>query len=189
MTPITQRLALALALSTTLASSVIAAAEGNQYFGLQYGALNFENNNGVEWDPNAILGRFGSFLSDNFALEGRIGIGTSSDTVTAFLPGTGIVDVELEIDTLFGLYGVGQHNFGNNSSVYALIGITRGDASISVTGATNSSESDSETDLSYGAGLNIGISNNIGINLEYISYISKSDFDVTAVSFGFVAKF
>jgi len=190
MSSITQRLALAFALSTTaLASSTLNAAKGDQYFGVQYSSVTFEAFD-LEWEPSALIGKYGNYLSDNFAIEGRLGIGTSSDTISAFDPFVGNISLEVEIDTLIGIYGVGSHDFSNNLSVYALIGATSGELTFTAAGGLgNGSDSESETDLSYGVGANIYINDAVGINLEYISYISKTDFDVTAVNFGVVARF
>jgi hypothetical protein len=191
-----QALPLAFALFTIIFnSSALTAAEGDQYFGLQYASTTFEIDGlGEDWEPAVLTGRYGKYLSDNFSLEGRLGIGAGDDTINFSGPG-GSIDIEVEIDTLFGIYGVGHHAINNNSSVYALIGLSRGEATMTgtgflvATGPFNETESDTETDLSYGVGANIGINNTTGINLEYISYLSKNDFDVSALNFGFVFKF
>lgn len=185
------KLSLAFALlSSTLSSSVFAATEGEQYFGVQYASTTFEIDLfGEEWSPDAIVGRFGNYLSDNFALEGRIGTGLGDDTITFAAFGGGTIDVKIELDSLFGVYGVGHHTINENSSVYALIGLSRGEATLSATGVIVGSDSETETDLSYGVGINFGISNAAALNLEYISYMSKNDFDLSAISFGFIRKF
>ena len=186
------KLATALVLSATMLSSpALSAAEGDQYFGLQYSSTTFEFA-GEDWEPKVLIARYGKFIDDNFAIEGRLGIGIDSDTLSITNdPIVGNASVEIDIDTLIGIYGVGSHNFNENSSIYALIGITNGEATFSAKSSIlgNASFSETETDLSYGVGANIGISNTVGINLEYISYISKTDFDVTAVNLGFVIKF
>ena len=192
MNSIITKLIAAFALSVTmLSSSTLSAAEGDQYFGLQYASTTFEFA-GEDWEPTALMGRYGKYIDDNFAIEGRLGIGTDSDTLSITNdPIVGNASVEIEIDTLIGIYGVGSHDINENSSIYALIGITNGEATFSAKSSIlgNASISESETDLSYGVGANIGITNTAGINLEYISYISKTNFDVTAVNFGFVFKF
>ena len=182
-------------LATILSSSSLTAAEGDQYFGIQYASTTLEIS-GIDedWEPAALIGRFGQYLSEGFSLEGRLGFGTGDDTINFSGPG-GSIDIEFELDTLFGIYGVGHHAINNNSSVYALIGLSRGEATGTITGFTivdgtiNESESETETDLSYGVGANIGINNTTGINLEYISYISKNDTDISALNFGIVFKF
>ena len=176
---------------TVIFAPVLSAAEGDQYFGLQYSSATFEFA-GEDWEPTVLMARYGKFIGDNFAIEGRLGIGIDSDTLSITNdPDVGNASVEIDIDTLIGIYGVGSHDINKNSSIYALIGITNGEATFSAKSSIlgNASFSETETDLSYGIGANIGISNTAGINLEYISYISKTDFDVTAVNFGFVFKF
>jgi opacity protein-like surface antigen len=190
MTSKTAKFSTAFALSAIILSpSALFAAEGDQYFGIQYASTIFEID-GVsdDWSPAVVIAQYGKYLSENFALEGRIGTDAGSDTRNFSGPG-GSIDIEVEIDSLFGIYGVGHHVINNNSSVYALIGISRGKASITITGTFPDSGDESKTDMSYGVGAKIGISDTAGINLEYISYLSESDFDVSAVSLGFVAKF
>ena len=42
---------------------------------------------------------------------------------------------------------------------------------------------------SYGIGVDIGIGSNVALNIEYIRYLDKSEFDLDAVAVGAVFSF
>ena len=42
---------------------------------------------------------------------------------------------------------------------------------------------------SYGIGADIGIGNNVALNIEYMRYLDKSDYDLDAVAVGAVFSF
>ena len=170
--------------ATTLATSsnVLANSAGDTYLGIQYAIGDYSEPDIPDYSPTALVGRFGGFIHPNFAFEGRFGAGMKDDTqnVLGF-------DATLELDTLVGLYGAGHLNITQSSSVYGLIGFTGVDGTVTVAGFPDS-ESDGETDLSYGVGANIGITKSFTLNAEYISYISK-DFDLNAIGLGLVIGF
>ena len=60
------------------------------------------------------------------AIEDRLGLGLSDDTITA-TDGTTIAALSIELDMRIGVYGVGQVPFGKSSSVYAIAGFSRVD--------------------------------------------------------------
>ena len=53
--------------------------------------------------PKAMVARFGEFVEDRFAIEGRAGFGLGSDTVTV----EGF-DVDVQIDNMAGAYLLGH---------------------------------------------------------------------------------
>lgn len=67
-----------------------------------------------------------------------------------------------------------------------MLGITRAEGTAKVSGHSNS---DDETDLSYGIGIDFNVSNHIYIGLEYMSYLSKSDFDLNSIALGVTKYF
>ena len=166
---------------TTFSMVTTAENTGKTYVGVQYAIGSYNEDGFEEVNPTALVGRFGKYFNDNFALEGRLGIGLQDDSIN-FL-GT---DVSLEIDTLFGVYGVGHINLNETSSVYGLIGFTRAEATASALGQ---SFSDDESGLSFGVGADIGIGNNVALNIEYTQYLNKSEFDFSALGLGAVFSF
>lgn len=170
----------------TLSGNAFAGLTPGAYGGIQYAITDFSFE-GVSEDfsPTGLIGRAGSNMNQYVSIEGRLGFGLSDDTVTA-TDGVTTASISIELDTLIGIYGVGHVPLGKSSSIYALLGLTRVDAtaSASLTGFGSASESDDETDLSYGIGADIGILYNLWVNVEYVQYIDKSDFDVSAIALG-----
>jgi outer membrane immunogenic protein len=154
-----------------LSSNAIAASKGDTYTGFQYALGTYSEDGFPDTNPNAIVGRFGKYLKDDFSIEGRLGVGVGDDSATV----SGI-DVSIEIDTVFGVYGLKHVDIGNASSIYGALGFTRGELTASAPGI---SVSDDDSGLSFGVGVNFN-----NINIEFMQYLNKSDFDVSAISFG-----
>lgn len=167
-------------------TNIYAGTTGDAYGGIQYALGSYNEDGFEEVNPTALVGRFGKYVQNNFAIEGRIGIGLQDDSVNVFVPGFGNLDVSLDIDTLIGIYGVGHVNLNESSSVYALLGFTRGEATASGGGISISGD---DSGLSYGVGANIGTGNNVSFNIEYTQYLNKSDFDLSAIGLGIVFGF
>ncbi len=88
------------------------------------------------------------------------------------------IDVDIEIETVIGVYLLGHASPSGGNSFCGLIDITRGEIEASALGE---SDSDSEADLSFGLGVNIGRS-----NIEFVNYIDKDDVEATAISLGYI---
>lgn len=170
----------------SISGNAFAGLTPGGYAGVQYASTDFSFQDVSEdFSPTALIGRAGSNLNRYFSIEGRLGLGLSDDTVTA-TSGTTTASLSIEIDTLIGVYGVGHVPLGKSSSLYALVGLTQVDAtaSASATDIGSASTSDDESDLSYGIGADIGILYNLWVNVEYVQYLDKSDFDVSAIALG-----
>ena len=149
------------------------------YTGFQVAQVTYEDDfTGIEAEPSALVLRIGGYLEGGTAIEARLGFGLSGygDTVDV-----GGVDVDFDVENFFGLYGLYHIGWGSNASFYGLLGVTNGEVKISPDLGLST---DRETSLSYGIGLNIA-----RLNFEYVHYIHDNDFDVTAISIGYVSKF
>ena len=150
------------------------------YTGIQGAQFTYEDNlTGIEGKPPALVLRLGGYLEGGTAIEARFGFGLQGygDTVNVS-PG---VDVDFDVENFFGLYGLYHIGWGSNASLYGLLGVTNGEIKISTAAPGTDNR---ETNLSYGIGLNIA-----RLNFEIVRYFHDDDFDVTAISFGFVSKF
>ena len=185
------------------------ANESKNYAGFQYGIVDVESSRaGVQLshEPTALVGRMGSFINRYLALEARVGFGFSDDKVTkSSLDATEeneIIDqYGLDVENLFGFYLLGNLAVANTIDLYGLIGITSLDVG-TTTGQTivNIATSDelvaftrtgsrTENGLSYGLGGRVGITEKSSLNLEYMSYIDKSDFTFNSINIGFLFDF
>ena len=157
--------------ATLISTPVFATEAGEGYVGGQFSRVTYESF-GTDVNPSAVIGRVGYFLVDNFAVEGRLGFGIDDDSE---------LGVDFEVDSIAGLYGVGHLPLGDVASVYAVAGFSRGEATISGTGF---SESDDDTDFSYGVGLQAKFTPTLSGHVEYMSYLDKSDYEITAIGLG-----
>lgn len=136
-------------------------------------------------EPTVGIFRIGSMGENGVGFEGRVGMGLSDDDISEFDPFLGDISLELEVDTVLGLYLVAQTRSGA-ASLYGIIGFTQVDFSIEVDGGIlgSASDSDDESDLSYGFGVNFDVSDQASINVEFMQYLDKDDFEASAISVG-----
>lgn len=166
-----------------LGTNAVAANGDETYFGFQYAQVEEDD---LDLEPTAAVFRIGSMGDNGVGFEGRIGFGLSDDDVSETVPIFGDISAELDIDTILGIYLVGQANTGGAVSVYGIIGFTVVDYTIDVDLGILGSESDSddESDLSYGFGANFDVSDKVSLNIEYMQYLDKDDIDASAISVG-----
>lgn len=161
-------------------------SEGTSYAGGQFASATYDEDNvDDDWEPTAIVGRFGYFVADYFSVEGRIGLGLSDDAVT-FNTVNGPVDVSVEIDRLVGGYGVGHLPLGDKAALYGLAGFTEGKLTASANGST---VSDTDSGFSLGVGGEFYPNEQFGLNVEYTRYLDESGYEITALSAGATARF
>ena len=185
----TNYLSMTLAGFVLLVSNSVSAEENPDedfYAGLQYGASDISIK-GVSEDfgPGLIMGRFGKFHNDNFALEARLGFGIGSENQ----PVTGTADrVILDMGSIAGIYGVGHYNFNSKASIYGLVGVSyaEGNTFIQTPTSRSGATNQKSNGASFGIGADVRVWKNVGLNLEYVSYVSNSDFDVRALGIGVV---
>lgn len=167
---------LALGLILSCCPTVYAAQEGDTYGGVQYSLVTYDEEGFDDVEPVALVGKFGRFINDSVAVEGRIGIGIQDDEVEVLG-----FDVDVDVETLFGVYGVFHSDTRKDAVFYGVIGITRGELELSFFGFE---ESGDESGLSYGFGANFG-----HFNIEYMSYLDEDDFEATAIGIGYISSF
>ena len=149
------------------------------YTGIQGAQFTYEDNlTGIEGKPAAPVLRLGGYLEGGTAIEARLGFGLDGYGDTVDVGGS---DVDFDVENFFGLYGLYHIGWGSNASFYGLLGLTHGEIKISPALGFSSGR---KTSLSYGIGLNIA-----RLNFEFVHYMHTNDFDVTAISVGFVSKF
>ena len=93
----------------------------------------------------------------------------------------GAFDIDIEVDSLYGVYGVFHTSSSSDTNFYGVLGFTRGELEGSAFGLTVSED---DSGLSYGFGVNIK-----WFNIEYMHYLDDDDWDATAISLGFTSEF
>jgi hypothetical protein len=162
---------------------VFASSDAESYIGVQYAAGMFSQEGLEDINPGALVVRFGEQISDGFSLEGRVGMGVGDDGIVV-----GNIETVIEVDTIVGVYGVGRVDISDIGSVYGVIGFSRGEFTILDTSSSFSATFDDGGE-SYGLGVDINIGGSAVLNIEYMSYLSKTDFDYSALGLGVVFKF
>lgn len=175
-------------IAVTLLSSVAAItavsanadSAGSAYVGALASHYTFDVDGASEdLNPTGLTVRGGYFFADNFAVETRLGTGLNDDTISG-------TDVDIELDQLFGVYAVGHLPVNDAFSFYGLIGFSYAEATLSNRFA---SISDDDDGFSYGAGVEVNFTPQVSGQLEYVSYLSKSDYDLNAASIGLSYNF
>ena len=162
-----------MAILLLLGTTAQAASQGDTFLTVQYAMVTYDEEGFDEAEPTAVVFRYGQFVNENVSVEGRFGLGLQDDEIDA-----GGFDVDIEVDSLFGVY-VAVHAFGEtNSSFYGIVGVTQGELEGSAFGITISED---ESGFSYGIGARFG-----QFNIEYMNYLDEDDFEATAISLGYV---
>lgn len=166
---------------------VIAQPYGDYYAGAQYAKGDYDEEGiSANFEPSMVVGRFGKLFNPHVAVEARLGMGLDEDT--QFIPELGI-DGKLELNSLIGIYLSGHLNLTASSSLYAIVGSSRVEAEASAPALPTAGSTETESDLSYGVGANIGIFNNIALNIEYMQYFDADYFDLSTIAVGVLVRF
>ena len=171
---LTARIALAaffMAMSGQVAAD---STHGKRYVGMNFGFYEQEFSDVSESASlTSLEGRLGGYINDNAAVEVRLGAGILGDEV-------GASDVDLN-------YQLGAYTrvgaLLDNVFPYVLVGFTRANI-----GLSNPDVDDSETDVSYGIGADMHVSN-LTINLEYVQFVDRGDVDLHGFALGFTSIF
>lgn len=133
-------------------------------------------------------------LNRNFALEfGYADLGEAS--LSGPTPPFGTTSAKIEA-TAFELVAVGLLPIADRFSIYGKLGLYRADtdAQATVTALGSASESDSNTDLTFGVGVRYDFTRNLGIRAEWQRYsdVSAGAFgegDIDVIGIGLLWKF
>jgi len=157
-----------------------ALAQEGSYSGLSFVSVSYREDGFPSADPQAVAFKLGLGINRYLAVEARAGFGVGEDTVT-YLG----APVEVKIDQYFGVYGKGILPLMEDFSVYGLLGVIGG--KVTATGFGYQA-SQSDTDVSFGAGLDLVLSKHIALNFEWAELFKDTGYKVRAASFGLVYK-
>lgn len=172
----------AVALLAIMASTpTLADTAGESYLGGQFSQITYDEDGFSDAEPTAIIGRLGYFFADHFAIETRLGFGLADDSIS--VPGG---EIDLEVDSMIGFYGLGNLPVTDVFSVYALAGLTRGELTASANGYSFTAD---DSGFSYGAGVQARFNKSVSAHLEYMSYLDESDYSVSGLAIGMNVHF
>ena len=125
-----------------------------------------------EYSLDAVTLLAGFYLIDILAVEARVGFGAGSDTANS---------VNSEIDNTYGVYARAELPIGIFRP-YVIAGLTSSEFS------SDAFSSQDDSDLSYGAGLDLKLTDHFGLNAEYMLLgeyeFSSTKVDVESLSLG-----
>ena len=175
-----------------LLASVLAfvgtSAQAQMYGEVGYAVINVKQNvNGNEFKgkPNAIRGILGFEFHRNLAIEGMAAFGVRDGDLK--VNGQSITGVKLELDNAFGLYVKPKARLNDSLEVFARAGAMRMAGTGSAAGFGSIRES--ETSLSWGAGLSYSITQAVGLNVDYMQYLNKDGFTAKGLTVGVGMRF
>ncbi|MFO7787005.1 MAG: porin family protein [Halospina sp.] len=152
--------------------------QGTTYLGAQYSRLTFSSDRLVtSATPSMVMLRGGAFLLDNIAIEARYGTGVESDQAMAR-------DGELvraSVQHFGSTYVTGHVPLGGRSSFYIFGGFSEFKARFE---RPDRQLNETEFSGSYGAGYQINLSRQVGLNLEYNRFMEKSGHRLNGFSVG-----
>ena len=184
-------------ISTLLASILIfitgtvsADSEGKRYIGIQYGVADYsEKGISKNFNPTALIGRYGYYFYPSLSIEGRLGFGVRDDTKFVREFGTSGLDATLELGSILGIYGTGHISLAESLSLYGILGVSRVEATASVPAFPAADSTEDEVSFSYGIGTDISLGKNIALNIEYMKYLDKDNLDLGVIGAGVVFNF
>lgn len=130
----------------------------------------------TDFDLNILDLRLGVEMLDWLHIEGRVAYGLNDKSSNG---------IEFSINRMAGVYGVLRlPNQSKDDLIrpYALAGVTYGEVDFLIPGIVRDRET--ETDLSYGIGTNIGITNSIDLFVEFMQYLDKNGLDFSGIGVG-----
>jgi len=174
--------------------SISATTHAQSYIGGSFSLLTYKDSDvsntfnvspGSGIKADADLGLLNLTLGYSFnrwlSLETRAGVGIFNDE---FLP-----SIELSIDKQYGIYSklfvTDELEF---ISPYLMLGYTVSKAELEFT-EPGVSFSETEKDISYGAGLDIELDQDFSVGLEFAQLIKTSTFEVLSINIGLTRKF
>ncbi|MGB2247042.1 MAG: outer membrane beta-barrel protein [Alcanivorax sediminis] len=162
------------------------------YFGIHYSMLNQETDSD-DIEPGAFQTRFGVQVNPYVALEGRLGYGIDDDELSE-----GGYTVNIDPEWLVGAYVKLGLDRRQPVAPYVLFGHSTATAEVTtefttstLLGSVSSRESEEVTasDPSYGAGVDINLSENAALYAEWVQLDDDDDFDLTTINLGFISRF
>tara|TARA_R110002049_G_scaffold280642_1_gene459965 strand:+ start:155 stop:709 length:555 start_codon:yes stop_codon:yes gene_type:complete len=168
------------AFSTHAGNAMDNGYKNNGYIGGSVNLLSYEEP-GVDADLVAVSGRLGTFITENFSVEGRLGFGLVGDDVD--ITGT---NVDVDLNYIFGVYARAGLPVNENIYPYVLLGYSRGEVEAS---AGSFSVEEAESDVSFGFGVDFKLNDKLTLNAEYVNLIDKDDVEVSGFNLGASVSF
>jgi opacity protein-like surface antigen len=131
-------------------------------------------------EPRAFRLIAGAELGSNLSFEVMLGVGGDGDVIS--VNGTSYSDFTLKIESMYGFYLKPRFELVPNVEVFGRLGYSQGVATATITNFASATST--EKGMSYGMGLRLKINPKVSFNIDYMSYLDKTEFTTKGVSFG-----
>lgn len=174
-----QKLSIAVLLAASAAATTAHARDGEKpYLGLDYAILTEEDDAGGEdVEPHALRARAGTVLAKYLAAEAHYATGVKSDTIDGF---------RTSLQSQYAVYLRPQLSAGA-LHVYALVGY--GYLQFEYKNSMEKSATMDDTDLTYGAGVQLDLGEKWALNASYIHLLKEEDVTIESFGGGVVYRF
>ncbi len=132
---------------------------------------------GSDADVGVLFARGGYQLNQNVAFEARLGLVSEDDKADGW---------NVDIEELYGLYLKAGLPTQIGLYPYVLLGVTHAEVEVSRRGF---SESDSDSDISYGFGVDYWFTSQVSAGLEFINYYDNDGDEISGITLGLNFKF
>jgi hypothetical protein len=139
------------------------SAGGSAYIGGSIGNFSYRTGDQEKLSPKIGLVRVGVQLNPYLAIEGRYGVGLSTE-FTTLLEG-----YDLQIDSLYGAYLKGNIPLSSSASLYGLAGYSAIDLRRNF--KLSSNERVTDDGASFAGGLDVNLRGNLRLNVEWGRFI------------------
>ena len=176
-----------------MAGAAQAQMAGYSTAGRAYGEVGYTglkiSGSRADVQPGALRGILGYNFHPNFAVEGMLGFGVVKDDKDVTV-GTTRVNVEGNVDYMYGLYLTPKAMLGPNFEVYGRLGYADTHLKNTATSGFFQSNNDkSGDDWSYGIGGNWHFSPTAYVGLDWMQYYDKNSTKIEGVTLGLGLRF
>lgn len=166
--------------------STLPAANPN-YVEVGFTAVKYEENAlgySIKSSPDAIRGVVGREINPNVAVEAMFATGLGRSSVEA--DGQDLSGANFKINSMYGLYVTPKTMLADQFEGFLRLGYAyaRGTASYG-----GESSADSENSFSYGIGVRYHFDKTTFLNVDYMSYLNKSDYKADGFTVGLGFRF
>ena len=159
------------------------AEEARGYFGVGYHLGLYDEDQISDFTPTGLKFKIGKYLNKSVAVEANFVFGVEEDRqeILGF-------DFDLGIKNSLSLFVKGDIDINDSALFYGLLGFSKGKLEFDVPDV-GVSGADSDSGLSYGFGIEVGVGSDLYLSGEYVLYMSKDDYDYSAFNFGMSVLF
>jgi hypothetical protein len=171
-----ERILLVVAIAFLYSSASLAADEDRASGGFQYTLVNYHEDVFDGATPTVWVGKYGQLTNENVTIEEK-SLNDSQDRIRSVL-GTSI---GLGIAPFYGTYGVFRTSTNLDKSTYVAVGFILDELTMD---EADTSDSWDDSGFSYGFGIS-----NSSFNIEYMMSVDEENYDISAISLGFISEF